>query len=283
MSKTIMVDIGHGGTDNGASAFGVREKDWNLKMGLLVYRQLRDLGVRASISRVNDRSLGQNERIKMIKDKFDYCVSIHFNAFNGKARGIETIHSIFGGKGFATRIANELVKESGLPLRRVFSKSNAHGTDWYYMQRLTGKTRTVIVEYGFLDNQTDHNFYKNENNFKRMADATVRAICDELGVEYNKKQTKEGGNVMYKVQTGAFNDIKNAESLAKELEKDGYSTYIVYDGLAPAPQEKRKSVEEMADIIEKAGIKGNSERAKHLGLTLEEYQPVRQELNRRYQ
>ena len=36
MSKTIMIDIGHGGTDSGASAFGVREKDWNLKMGLLV-------------------------------------------------------------------------------------------------------------------------------------------------------------------------------------------------------------------------------------------------------
>ena len=49
--------------------------------------------------------------------------------------------------------------------------------------------------------------------------------------------------------------------------------------LRPTP---RRSVKDMADEIERLGIRGNAARAKHLGLSLKEYEPVRQELNRRY-
>lgn len=49
--------------------------------------------------------------------------------------------------------------------------------------------------------------------------------------------------------------------------------------LRPTP---KRSVKDMADEIERLNIRGNDARAKHLGLSLKEYEPVRKELNRRY-
>lgn len=288
MSQSIMIDVGHGGTDSGAFAFGIKEKDWNLKMSLYQFNRLKTLGASVDISRTNDQTLDSYPRTTIIKKgQYDYCISNHFNAFNGKARGIETIHSIFGGKRFATLLADELVKATGLPLRRVFSKENDFGTDWYFMHRLTENTETVIIEYGFLDNQADHDWYKNDTNFYKAAEAVIKAVCKQIGITYNLPSNhttidKGSGKQLYKVQTGAFKDIKNAEALSNKLENDGYDTYIVYDGLSPAPQPKRKSVEDYADMIEQTTITGIQNRANYLGLTLDEYEPVQQELNRRY-
>jgi N-acetylmuramoyl-L-alanine amidase len=237
--KSVIIDGGHGGTDPGAVGFGVREKDWTLRISLYQYNRLKELGANVGITRTTDTTLSSGPRTNKIKNKYDIAVSNHWNAFNGSARGIETIHSIFGGKAFATAIANALVKATGLPLRRVFSRKNSRGTDYYYMHRLTGNTRTIIVEYGFLDNRTDHNWYKNENNFIKAAEAVIEAICDEIGITYKAP----GGSVskpapapkpisgtLYKVQAGAFSVYKNAAVLHEKLEDKGIDAFVIQEG-----------------------------------------------------
>jgi len=234
--KTFKIDPGHGGTDPGANGFGVKEKDWALEMSLYVDKRLKELGIKSSLTRSNDKTLSPTTRTNLVKGN-DYCISFHWNAFNGKARGIETIHSIHGGKEFATSIANELVKATGLPLRRVFTKKLANGNDYYFMHRQTGSTRTVIVEFGFIDHKQDNDFYKNDSNFRKAGEAVIRAVCKEIGVKYvapggakvDKVTAPIKKGKLYKVQTGAFSDKKNAEGLARQLKKDGYETHIVYE------------------------------------------------------
>lgn len=184
MTKSIMIDPGHGGSDPGAHGFGVREKDWALEISLYQYKRLKELGAKVGITRTGDRTLSATPRTRLIRNKYDICVSNHWNAFNGKARGIETIHSIYGGKELAQDLANELVSVTGLPLRRVFTRKNSSGTDYYYMHRMTGSTRTVIVEYGFIDNRQDNDWYKNKANFKRAAEAVIEVICKHVGIRY---------------------------------------------------------------------------------------------------
>ena len=184
MAKKYMIDPGHGGTDSGASAFGVLEKDWNLRMSLYQYERLKALGVNISITRTSDVTLDSGPRTNKIKGKFDVTISNHFNAFNGIARGIETIHSINESKELATKIANALVKITGLPLRRVFTRKLDDGRNYYFMHRLTGGTDTVIIEYGFLDNKLDHDWYKNDSNFIKAAEAVIKVICEDAGVAY---------------------------------------------------------------------------------------------------
>lgn len=229
--KTIIIDAGHGGVDPGAVAFGVKEKDWNLKMSLYQYDRLKELGAKIALTRLNDTTLESNPRSNLIKNKYDICISNHFNAFNGEARGIETIYSIFSDGRFAKNLAEAIRKQTGLPLRRVFTKKNSQGTDWYFMHRLTGTTKTVIIEYGFLDNVNDFNYYKNDQNFYAVAEVVVEEICKEIGISYRKKtnssrvkspQTQK----LYRVQTGAFSKKENAIKQLEALKKAGFDGLI---------------------------------------------------------
>lgn len=255
MSKTLIIDPGHGGTDPGAVGFGVREKDWNLRISLYQYNRLRELGANVAITRTNDKTLDSGPRTNLIKGKYDVAISNHWNAFNGSARGIETIHSIFGGKEFATNIANALVKATGLPLRRVFSKGNSRGTDYYFMHRLTGSTTTVIVEYGFIDNVTDHNWYKNDSNFYKAAEAVIEAVCKEIGITYKAKGNvpkpkateKAATGKLFKVQAGAFKEIKNAESLHERIEDNGIDAFVIQENGLYKVQAGAYSVKENAE------------------------------------
>lgn len=237
MAKSIIIDPGHGGTDPGANGFGVREKDWNLRISLYQYNRLKELGANVAITRTSDKTLDSGPRTNLIKNKYDYCISNHWNAFNGEAQGIETIHSIFGGKTFATNLANALVKATGLKLRRVFSKKNSNGKDWYFMHRLTGSTQTVIVEYGFIDNVTDHNFYKNEANFYKAAEAVIEEVCREIGITYKAKgnvskpkaSEKVADGRLYRVQAGAFKSKDNAEKIHEKMENNGIDSFVLQE------------------------------------------------------
>ena len=101
-----------------------------------------------------------------------------------------------------------------------------------FMHRLTGHTETVIIEYGFLDNATDHNHYKNKTNFYGTAEAVVEVICKELGIPYRKKgeqkssQTNKGTSTLYRVQTGAFSQRENALKHLEALKKAGFDAFI---------------------------------------------------------
>ena len=255
MAKSIIIDPGHGGTDPGAIGFGVREKDWNLRISLYQYERLKELGANVAITRTTDVTLDSVPRTNKIKNKYDYCISNHWNAFNGSARGVETIHSIFSNGRFAKALADAIVKASGLPLRRVFKKGNSVGTDWYFMHRLTGNTETVIIEYGFLDNQTDHNWYKNEANFYKVAEAVIEAVCKEIGITYKAKGQVAKPSVpkgtpgkLYKVQAGAFKNKENAENLHERMERAGIDAFVVRENGLYKVQAGAYSVKENAEV-----------------------------------
>lgn len=186
MSKSIIIDAGHGGTDPGAYGFGVVEKDWALVISRYQYERLKALGANVALTRKEDRTLTPTERIARIKNQYDVCISNHWNAFDGRAKGIETIHSVHAKPDFAADIADRLVKMTGLPLRRVFKRTISTGVDYYFLHRLTGRTETVIVEYGFIDNQQDFTYYNSIENLFEAAEAVIAGICLKIGIQYRK-------------------------------------------------------------------------------------------------
>jgi hypothetical protein len=187
--KSIILDAGHGGTDSGAVGFGVKEKDWALEMSQYQFKRLKELGARVAMTRKSDVTLSPTERIARVKNKYDVCVSNHWNAFDGSARGVEAIHSLHAKPTFANDLANSIVKASGLQFRRVFTREMSKGVDYYFMHRLTGKTETVIVEYGFIDNKQDNEMYQKKEIFQRTAEAVIEGICQKIGVTYKAPNT----------------------------------------------------------------------------------------------
>lgn len=187
----LIIDAGHGGKDvgGGSSIYwddeGFYEKDMTLKMSLYQYERFKELGVPVALTRDRDIYLSPEERTDIIKASgASYCLSNHINAFgDSDVRGAETIHSIHASPSIATKLLDAVVAE-GMARRRVFSKKNSKGQDWYFMHRLTGSVKTVIMEYGFATNKTDNDLIK--SNWKLYSEAVIKAWCDILGYDYVK-------------------------------------------------------------------------------------------------
>ncbi len=146
---TLIIDAGHGGTDPGAVFHGYQEKDLNLVVAKRIRELLKEHN--PDITRETDITLDSGPRTAKVRDKYDYCLSIHFNANAGSRT--EAIHSIYSerGKKLAESICKELGQTLGLP-QRVFCREGQAG-DYYFMHRLTGSTTTVIVECLPLDTE----------------------------------------------------------------------------------------------------------------------------------
>lgn len=92
---------------------------------------------------------------------------------------------------------------------------------------------------------------------------------DFLNKVKNNKEVSE--DKLYKVQTGAFKDRKNADDMARKLKNAGFDTYIIFEGETPVST-KRKSVKELYDEV-MAGKHGSGEtRKKSLGNRSQEVQ-----------
>ena len=143
--KRLIIDAGHGGSDPGATANGYIEKELTLPLARRLAELLKKYN--PDMTREQDLTLNSDIRSELVRNNYEYCISIHLNAAAGEGSGIETIHSAFSerGKALAQSIANSLSESISLPVRRVFSRKNNQGKDYYYMHRLTGSTTTVIV------------------------------------------------------------------------------------------------------------------------------------------
>lgn len=184
----VMIDIGHGGTDPGAQANGLVEKNINLKVGGLLIGYLSNYDVTVGITRGSDTTLGSDERVETVKNFApDLCVSIHHNSSTAsEARGAEVIHAYYDQ--YDDKLANLVLDKLaaiGMPKRSAFTKLNSRGDDWYYMIRRIwdNKTTAIIVEGGFLTNPADAALLKKDDYLMAEAAAIGAAIVEYLNLK----------------------------------------------------------------------------------------------------
>ena len=184
--KGVVLDSGHGGSDQGSSGNGIIEKDLTLKISQYMYDRFKALGVPVKMTRDSDVDLQPNDRPGVVLEQFGngkdvVVISNHINAGGGE--GAEVIYALRNSDKLASSILNELEK-SGQVVRKYYQRrlpSNS-SKDYYYIIRETPNNQTLIVEYGFLDNAADAERLK--NNYKKYAEAVVRAVTLYGGYKY---------------------------------------------------------------------------------------------------
>ena len=81
----IAIDPGHGGTDPGAIANGIYEKELNLDVALRVEKLLKQKGIEVVMTRRTDVYPTLSQRVDMaVNSKADTFVSIHANKFSSR-------------------------------------------------------------------------------------------------------------------------------------------------------------------------------------------------------
>jgi N-acetylmuramoyl-L-alanine amidase len=90
--RGVVIDAGHGGSDNGAvSARGGMEKNYTIDTAFRLESILRGAGLKTVLTRRNDVFVDLYERAHIASLYPDYCfVSIHYNSATPEARGLET-------------------------------------------------------------------------------------------------------------------------------------------------------------------------------------------------
>ena len=216
----VFISAGHGGSDPGAVANGVKEKDLNLSIALACRDVLVKHGIEVKMSRSKDENDPVSEEVNEC-NAFgpDLAVSIHNNAGGGD--GGEVFHHHGGGKGktLAENILAEMVKV-GQNSRGIKTRVNSQGKDYYAFIRNTS-CPAVIVECAFVDNATDLQIVATEAKRKAMGGAIAKGILKTLGVSY------EGEKGYWKVMVGAYLYKENAVAMQKKIKAVGFDAFIV--------------------------------------------------------
>jgi N-acetylmuramoyl-L-alanine amidase len=181
VAPLIILDPGHGGTDEGAKVQSMMEKRVALSTALMTKRQLETLGYRVILTRSRDIFLALPRRVAIAnKSKGALFVSIHYNSSpNAIAKGIEIYY--YEAKGEArTRASKRLANHI---LHQVLDQTEAHSRGVrrgnFYVVRETAMP-AVLVEGGFMTNQDERSLLKDRKYLEKIAKGIAQGVHDYL-------------------------------------------------------------------------------------------------------
>lgn len=218
MSKIVVLDAGHGGTDPGAVNGSRYESKDVLKLAKAIRPLLTAQGLHVVMTREEDAYTSLTARTTMANNaKADLFVSLHRNSFTGAgANGVEIwVYTTAGNAD--VKAATEVLKRImavGAQSDRGIKKGN------YHVLRESHMT-SMLVELGFISNALDNQLF--DKHFDAYAEAVAKGICAALGVEYS------GPGTLYRVQVGAFRVKENAEAFLETVRQMGLDAFLVTD------------------------------------------------------
>ena len=249
MNYTVVIDPGHGGNDPGAVYNGRKEKDDTLNLALAVGNILEENGINVVYTRTSD--VYETPFTKATKGNeagADFFISIHRNSSEKPNEYNGTSTLIFDNTG----IKKEMAANINAELKKV--GYNDLGTDIRPNLVVLKRTKmpAILVEAGFINSDKDNALFDEE--FYDTADAIAKGILKTLRkheeylkntsteqkIEAYKENTDNINNdnnmecicdreEIYRVQTGAFDNQANADTMLNRLLMEDIPAFIIYE------------------------------------------------------
>lgn len=220
----IYIDPGHGGTDPGAAANGIQEKNITLTLA----KRIRDIlsteydETAVKMSRSDDSTVSLKQRTDEANAwGANYFLSIHVNAGGGD--GFESyIYTTTDSQTQAIQkdIHSSVMDQIPESDDRGMRKENFHVLRESHMP-------AILTENLFIDNSGDAAKLKDSEFLWKLAHGHVNGLEKGLGLKRKAIAPGTSGGALYKVQVGAFSDKANADKLAAELASKGYPVAVV--------------------------------------------------------
>lgn len=206
--KRVIVDASRGGEDEGIIKNNIKEKDFNLEVANYVVKRLNDLGIESYITRTDDSTISNEDRIKKINNKFGTSNNVIMIASGlNKDNDTEIIYALRNSNRFANIIDNNLSK-LGLTIQKAYQKrlpSNPQ-KDYNYLLRDTGNIESIIINY------------EDGNNTNEIGEALVKSIADYLNVPYNETAISTNYYIVKKGDT-LYSIARNNNMTVDELKR----------------------------------------------------------------
>lgn len=200
----VLIDVGHGGIDGGAVHENTLEKNINLEVARLLYKQLSMKGYSVALNRTGDYALSEenqwlNTRSRHQKDLAQrkhsakelspkMMISIHVNTSSNPAdRGPLVLYQknnqSFMLADMLQHSLNKLYKTTELP---------QPGKGLYLLNHSI--CPTILVEIGFLSNPTDRMYITTSSQQVQIANAISSAV-DAYFLLLNQNLSKKQGGL----------------------------------------------------------------------------------------
>ena len=203
----IAIDPGHGGSDSGAVANGLREKDLTLEVSLALKEELESYdGVTVVMTRSTDVRPSENlsedlsSRVQTAAAaRADALVSIHFNSGSPLARGAEVWYGNSSSYNYATHTKGrqlssniqEELTDLGLADRGIKTRDNPYYNypdgstgDYYAIIRQAREENMpgIIVEHAFLTSSSDAQLLRDPAFVHSLGVADATGIAQTYGL-----------------------------------------------------------------------------------------------------
>ncbi|MEO8765197.1 MAG: N-acetylmuramoyl-L-alanine amidase [Ginsengibacter sp.] len=184
---TVIIDAGHGGSDNGIIENDIKEKDLNLSVAKEIRELNKNENIHIILSRDGDMTLTPQDRIKFAREnKADLFVSIHTDA-----EAIEDKNKHSGLTIFIPKDDNAYVKQSkllGSAIIASFKNKYQLQVNDFLMQRKEGiwvlkanQFPSVLIETGFITTQTDFDYITKPGTGQTIAENILKGIEEYAG------------------------------------------------------------------------------------------------------
>lgn len=209
----VFLSAGHGGSDPGAVAYGMKEKDINLNIMLACNEVLVRHGVTTVLSRTKDENDSVTQEVKEANaSKADIAVSFHTNAGGGD--GSESLYYSSSSKGKTlAALCEKHTKAIGQNSRGVKIRDDLHflkGT----------KMTSVLCECAFIDNNKDNDVIDTVKEQKAFGTAYAKAILEFFNIAYEEEKT-------YVVQVGMYKSKASADSALAKAKAAGFTDAFI--------------------------------------------------------
>lgn len=182
--KTIVIDPGHGGKDEGTTGIhGVDEKVLTLKTALVVAKKLKAAGANVVLTRQTDTFLTLSKRVTIAEQNHaDAFISMHYN-FSIDSSAIHGMSGFFYHRAkdypLAKSILDAVTKETG------FKNRGVRYNDLHVLRE--NSRPATLIELGFLSNKIDDRVVKQSS----YRDQVAQGVYKGLLTYFNKQQAKQ--------------------------------------------------------------------------------------------
>lgn len=175
--QLIILDAGHGGTDEGARVQTFQEKKITLTTTLMTKKNLEDLGYRVLLTRSRDIYLSLARRVSIANQTQNALfVSIHYNASQSKvAKGIEVFYpeSKEVWRTHASKRLAYCILYQVIDTTEAISRGVKEGN--FHVIRET-QMPAVLIEGGFVTNAEERALLKDREYLARIAKGIAKGI-----------------------------------------------------------------------------------------------------------
>ncbi|HLW32322.1 MAG TPA: N-acetylmuramoyl-L-alanine amidase [Aequorivita sp.] len=169
----IVIDVSHGGKDDGFAIDGFKEKDLAFEIALKVVALNKADDVKIILTREGDYFVSLNDRVEYINSlNPDYVISLHMNASDDiEINGFDFFVSSENSLSEKSNVLAHALENS---IATEFSTNGIKNANFNILKNV--ESPIIVIEMGYLSNANDRSILISDDGQQKIAQAIYNTI-----------------------------------------------------------------------------------------------------------